>query len=99
MNLIGYKELLEHFYPNDGKPRVEHLLKSSELIPMLALIAKRIDRDDLYDAVCELASHLPPNINYQIWFLDKDSENEFFCGENTCGTQLCSLNIQEREIC
>ena len=94
---LGYKELMEHMHLGGGDP-IDNKLPSTELLPMIASISLKLDALDSYEKVCELIRHLPQNINYQVWFLDEDSENEFFSGKPLCGSQLCSLPILEKSL-
>ena len=65
---------------------------------MIAAAALRFDVMEAYENVCELMRHLPQNINCQAWFLDEDSENEFFAGKPLCGSQLCSLPVTDKAL-
>lgn len=94
---LAYKELLEHLYAPLADKKVEELFNASELIPVLAVSAIKLGRIDVYNRIRELAMSLPRKVNYQIWFLDDDSEKEFYCGNQLCGSQLCSLNIENRD--
>lgn len=94
---LGYKELMEHMHSGAGDP-IDKKLPSTELLPMIASVSLKLDVLDAYEKVCELIRHLPQNINYQAWFLDEDSENEFFSGKPLCGSQLCSLPISEKSL-
>jgi hypothetical protein len=94
---VGYEDLLEHSHtPIKGK-KVEEMLKSSELLPSLAIVVSKIERMDIYDDICELVMSLPRKIDYQMWFLDEESEKDFYSGNYLCGSQLCSLNIVDSE--
>ena len=88
---------MEHLYAPLADKNVEELFNASELIPALALSAIKLDRIDVYNRIRERAMSLPHKVNYQIWFLDDDSEKEFYCGNQLCGSQLCSLNIENKD--
>lgn len=97
VNDVGYEDLLEHLHAPIMDKKVEEMLKSSELLPSLAIVALRIERMDIYDDICELVMSLSRKIDYQMWFLDEESEKDFYSGNYLCGSQLCSLNIEDYE--
>lgn len=94
---LDYTELLDHMHANERSKDVSSLYRSSELLPMLMMMAKRVGREDICKDVSSLANKLPPNTDYQMWFLSRDSEKSFYLGDSLYGTQLCSLPLNDYE--
>lgn len=94
---MDYAKLIDHMHANEDSGDVGRNLKSSELIPMFVLLAKILRRDDLCLSLARLVSEFLRTTDYQVWFLDEDSEGVFYSGDSTCGSQLSSLPITDVE--
>lgn len=92
---LDYRQLIGHMHPNARSSDIARSLPSSELIPVLLLVAQVLARDDLTHAIVQLAESLPHGIDYQVWFTDSDSDESFYNGATNCGAQLCTLPIND----
>lgn len=92
-----YAKLIDHMHANVNSRDIGRNLKSSELIPMLLMLSKILHRDDLYLSLIRLVNELPRTTDYQVWFLDHDSDGLFYSGDPACGAQLSSLPVSDAE--
>lgn len=90
---LDYVQLIGHMHSNESSKEILKYFYSSELMPVLLLMARALRRDDICAKIARLVEVLPRDVDYQMWFLDDGSEASFYRGDRLCGSQLCSLPL------
>ncbi len=99
--LNSYHELLEHPKHEDGYK--EQVTQGSILYPYLAAFAALFSFDDIYKQIQELKKEQLPHCNFQLWYPDETSEEQYYLntginGERSChGTTLCNVPVDENQ--
>ena len=94
--LNSYPDLLDH--PNVEDPEYfKRVTSSSEMYPVIALIAGALERDDVFRSVQDLKKTVLPHCNFQIWFLDDESEANFYLNKGMHGLELASLDVEDKQ--
>jgi len=65
--------------------------EGSVLYPMLALWAEVLERDDVLDRIVDFKTDDLPHCNFQMFFLDQDSEAQLYVGDDRHGSVLCDV--------
>jgi hypothetical protein len=90
--LRSYSDLLEHPEVNNDEYR-KRVTSGSALFSHIALWASLLKDENLYESVQNLKKDLLPHSNFQMWFPDDLSENNFFINEDVHGAVLSHVCV------
>lgn len=86
----SYWYLASHPASSSDKYRQE-ATEGSVLYPMLALWAEVLERRDVLDRIVDFKTDDLPHCNFQMFFLDQDSEAQLYVGDDRHGSVLCDV--------
>ena len=89
----SYADLLEHPVSKEAKYR-ESVTNASVLYPFIALIAALLKDDKLFSELASLQSETLTYSNFQLWFPDDATEENFYTNRNLHGISLCDISLQ-----
>ena len=95
--LQSYPDLLDHPHKDDPE-YFKKVTSSSEMYPAIALIAGVLGRDDVFAAVQDLKKTALPHCNFQMWYLDDESEANFYLNKGMHGLELASLDVGNKQL-
>ncbi|MBC3338681.1 hypothetical protein HU732_20435 [Pseudomonas proteolytica] len=90
-NLSEYHELIHH--PRADSGYFEEVTAGSILYPSLAVLCALTAADESYNNIRGLKSEVLQHCNFQIWFPDAASEDNFLSGKEAHGTTLSHVKI------
>lgn len=93
-NIKDYSDLLDHPQREDDGYRV-NATAGSILYPMIALWAALFDFDELYAEVAEIKTKHLQHCNFQFWYPDETSEENFYSGRDTHGAVLSNAPVDQ----
>lgn len=86
----SYWYLVSHPANSSDQYRQE-ATEGSVLYPMLALWAEALERGDVLDRIVDFKTDDLPHCNFQMFFLDQDSEEQLYVGDDRHGSVLCDV--------
>jgi len=86
----SYWYLVSHPASSSDEYRQE-ATEGSVLYPMLALWAEVLERRDVLDRIVDFKTDDLPHCNFQMFFLDQDSEAQLYVGDDRHGSVLCDV--------
>lgn len=90
--LRSYSDLLDHpRYRNDEYRR--EVTGGSTLLPIIALVAALLDKEEIYRQVQSIKHEILPHCNFQLWYPDEKSEEHIYTNTDIHGGALCNVNI------
>lgn len=93
-NLNRYYELLEH--PNsDDAGYKEKVTQGSILYPYIAIFAALFGLEELYAMVQKLREDHLPHCNFQVWYPDESSEENYYANLEMHGATLSHIAIEK----
>lgn len=90
-NLTEYYDLIYH--PRKKPGYFEEVTAGSILYPHLAMLCALTASDDSYNEIRELKEEFLKHCNFQIWFPDGTSEDNFLSGKKAHGATLSHVKI------
>lgn len=87
----SYWYLVSHPASSSDEYRQE-ATEGSVLYPMLAFWAEALGCDDVVDRLAAFKQDDLPHCNFQMFFLDHDSEAQLYTGEDRHGSVLCDVS-------
>ncbi|WP_256823158.1 MULTISPECIES: hypothetical protein [unclassified Pseudomonas] len=90
-NLSEYHELIHH--PRADSGYFEEVTAGSILYPSLAMLCALTAADESYNNIRGLKSEVLQHCNFQIWFPDAASEDNFLSGKAAHGATLSHVKI------
>ena len=94
--LLSYSDLLDHPHKDDPE-YFKKVTSSSEMYPTIALIAGVLGRGDVFAAVQDLKKTVLPHCDFQMWYLDDESEANFYLNKGRHGLELASLDVGDKQ--
>jgi hypothetical protein len=92
----SYWYLVSHPASSSDEYRKE-ATEGSVLYPMLAFWAEALKRDDVLDRLVDFKAEDLPHCNFQMFFLDQDSEAQLYVGDDRHGSVLCDVTPRKGE--
>jgi len=92
----NYWYLVSHPTSSSDEYRQE-ATEGSVLYPMLAFWAEALKRDDVLDRLVDFKAEDLPHCNFQMFFLDQDSEAQLYVGDDRHGSALCDVTARKGE--
>jgi hypothetical protein len=71
--------------------------EGSVLYPMLAFWAEALGREDVLDRLADFKREDLPHCNFQMFYLDQDSEAQLYIGDDRHGSVLCDVPVAKGE--
>jgi hypothetical protein len=90
-NLTEYHDLIYH--PRKDLGYFEEVTAGSILYPNLAMLSALTASDESYNEIRELKEELLKHCNFQVWFPDGASEDNFLSGKKAHGATLSHLKL------
>lgn len=90
----SYSELLDHPVSKDAEYR-ESVTSASILYPILAHIAVVLKDDALFAKIGKLQQELLAHCNFQLWFPDDASEDNFYANKDLHGIAFADIRLQD----
>ncbi len=92
--LTNYAELIRHPTFLDENYRKE-VTAGSVLYPVIMIFAAMLNDDGLYQNIQSIKNNLLKHCNFQVWYPNENSEENFYLNEKTHGTALCHIRIEQ----
>ncbi len=92
-NLNSYHELIEHPKTNSDSYR-EEVTVGSILYPMVAAYSALLGFDDIYNKIQDFRNESLKHCNFQFWYPDDTSEEQFYTNASGHGAALCNVFIE-----
>lgn len=93
---LTYKEYYRHGQMRGDDDYRRRVLGSSVLLPMMAYVAAVAGFDDCYDEIRKLKTEYLRDCNFQIWFPDKTSDENFYLNRTLHGKSLTTLDLADK---
>lgn len=93
----NYRELLEHPKSGDDEYRKE-VTAGSILYPTIALWAAILEDQDLFNKVKAAKEEHLIHCNFQLWYPDDKTEDRFYFNNNSHGTVLSDISLNQLEV-
>lgn len=93
---LSYWYLVSHPASSSDEYRQE-ATEGSVLYPMLAFWAEALGRSDVIDRLVDFKADDLPYCNFQMFFLDQDSEAQLYLGDDRHGSVLCDVSPAKGE--
>jgi len=93
---MSYWYLVSHPASTSEEYRQEST-EGSVLYPLLAFWAEALNRDDVVDRLAKFKEQDLPHCNFQMFFLDHDSEAKLYIGDDRHGSVLCDIPVKKGE--
>lgn len=93
-NLHSYHELIEHPIDKSDSYR-EEVTAGSILYPMIAAFSALLGFDDIYKEIQQLKDESLKHCNFQLWYPDETSEEQFYTNGSEHGATLSDVFIQK----
>tara|TARA_R110002124_G_scaffold264235_1_gene430805 strand:+ start:9384 stop:11216 length:1833 start_codon:yes stop_codon:yes gene_type:complete len=91
---LSYWYLASHPASSSDEYRQE-ATEGSVLYPLLAFWAEALNRNDVLDRLAEFKEKDLPHCNFQMFYLDHDSEAQLYLGDDRHGSVLCDVPIKQ----
>lgn len=93
---LSYWYLVSHPASASDEYRQE-ATEGSVLYPMLAFWVEALGRGDVLDRLANFKADDLPHCNFQMFFLDQDSEAQLYTGDDRHGSVLCDVSPRKGE--
>jgi hypothetical protein len=93
-NLQAYYELIEH-PKNESEGYMEEVTAGSVLYPLIAAVAAVYKFKDIYGLVQKVKSEYLEHCNFQVWYPNRDSEENFYAYKEPHGGVISNVNIKD----
>ena len=92
---LDYLGLIDHLSQSHDEQYQKKVLPSSELFPMIYMLASALKFDDVCSDVVDIVKNFLKECDFQVWFPEPLSEEAFYTNNNNHGMQLVSQNLIE----
>lgn len=96
-NIYTYSELIEHPIGDDEEYR-ESVTKGSILYPYLSIFSAIYNARESYDLIKKVKEEFLNHCNFQIFFLDDESEEHIYNFDEMYGATLSGVDISQEPI-
>ena len=93
-NLNAYHDLIEH-PKKEVQGYLEEVTAGSILYPLIALVAAIYNFNDLYRLVQKAKLEFLAHCNFQVWYPDSSTEQNFYTNSNQHGAVLSGVNVAD----
>lgn len=92
---LDYLGLIDHMAKSHDEKYQKKVLPSSELFPMMYMLSSALKYEDVCLRVSNIAKEFLTECDFQVWFPEPKSEEDFYVCRSNHGMQLVSQDLSD----